>query len=141
MRFVALGCALLLVACNGDSTAPAPSNIAGLWHLTLTNLTSAGVTCSVAIDATFTQQASTFTGTYSSTRQCAGPTGAGGGVSNGTIASGSVNLDALSFDLDTSDSHFSGTVNGVSMAGTATIAIVIPGGQRTIMSGNWSGAR
>lgn len=130
--------------CGGsDATGPSPSaSITGTWHMSLSNLTANGVTCS-ASDITLELQAngSGFSGTYHGIMAC-GPTGgqASGSSIAGTIAHGSRNGSQVSFDFDTSELHHTGTINGDSMSGSANYQLNFTSGL-TIVSGSWTATR
>ena len=137
---------LLLTACGGDTTGPYNANVGGTWLASFSNFSGSGITCNATgISIQVSQSGSTFSGTYTGgTFTCVGPGGsvivAGG---SGTIINGVVTRNSVSFDADTPDSHFTGSVaaGGTSMSGSGTDWIDIGGGQTVVLSGSWGAAK
>jgi hypothetical protein len=133
---------LAIVSCGGgDVSGPTNANIAGSWTYTMTNLAGGGLTCfSSGTTMTFSQSGATFTGTYSGgTLSCSAP---GFGpvsqtIGNGTIATGTVNINSVSFDLDTSDWRNTGTVSGNSISGTVVVRFT-SGSTSVILNGSFA---
>lgn len=127
---------------DGGSTGPTSTSIAGTWHLSLSNVSGSGETCS-ASDIVLTLQASgsSFSGTYHGILAC-GPTGgqAQGGQIQGSIVHGTRNGSQVSFDMDNSDLHHTGTINGDQMSGSANYHLNLTGGL-LILSGSWTAKR
>ena len=136
--------ALGLAACGGDkSTGPSDANIGGSWQITFTNMSGSGVSCnSNAFPLQITQSGATFTGSYGvGSFTCAGP---GGSISvnvQGVVANGTVDINAIAFDMDTQDFHHTGSVSGNSMSGTARWRFDVGGGQVITLNGNWSAVK
>jgi len=146
-RLSALVGFLLVTACGGDSTGPSNANVGGSWLASFSNFSGSGVTCNaIGISIQISQSGTTFSGTYTGgTFTCIIPTvgtvvQAGG---TGTIINGVVTGNSVSFDADTPDSHFAGSVaaGGTSMSGTGTDRIDIGGGQTIVLSGSWGAAK
>ena len=127
---------------DGGPTGPASSSIAGTWHMSLSNVSGGGETCSAADIALVLQgSGSSFTGTYSGIFAC-GPTGGQqqGAQVNGTIVNGTRSGSQVALDMDDSDLHHTGTINGDQMSGTANYHLNLSGGLR-ILSGSWTATR
>jgi len=124
---------LAIVSCGGGGDAstgpptPTNANIAGSWNYSASNLSGAGFTCNVnGTILNFTQSGATFTGTYSGgTLTCTAPglPTFSEPLGNGIVATGTVNINNVSFDFDTSDWRNTGTVSGNSISGTAVVRI------------------
>ena len=141
----AVAVSLLLVGCGGDNTGPSNVNVSGTWSTSFTNFSGSGLSCNATgIILQLSQSGTTFTGTYSGgTYTCTGPGGTGQAAGgSGTIINGTVNGSAVSFNADTPDSRFSGTVSGNSMSGQGTerIDLGAPVGVITL-SGSWGAAK
>lgn len=118
-----------LVSCGGGDgpTGPANANIAGSWNYNASNLSGAGFTCNVnGTTMNFTQSGATFTGTYSGgTMTCTAPgyPQFSEDIGAGTVSTGTVNINSVSFDFDTPDWRNSGAASGNSIAGTAVVRL------------------
>ena len=144
LRSVVAAC-LLLAACGGDNTGPSNVNVTGTWSASLTNFSGSGASCNATgITLQLSQSGTSFAGTYAGgTFVCSGPGGSGQFAgSSGIIINGTVSGSAVSFNVDTPDSHFSGTVSGNSMSGQGTerIDFGAPTGVVTL-SGSWGAAK
>ncbi len=139
---LAVGLVVVTGCGGGDSTGPSSSSMDGTWHMSITNLTANGVTCS-ASDIVMNVHAagSTFTGTYGGVLAC-GPTGGQAESSPvaGTIEHGTRNGSQVAFDLDDTDAHHSGVITGDHMNGTATYRINFLSGP-VVLSGSWAAER
>jgi len=136
--------ALGLAACGGDkSTGPSDADIGGSWRITFTNMSGFGVSCnSNAFPLQITQSGSTFTGSYGlGTFTCTGPGGSTSVDVEGVVVNGTVDINAVAFDLDTQDAHQTGSVSGNSMSGTAWWRLDLGGGQIITFNGNWSAVK
>jgi hypothetical protein len=114
----------------------------GTWHMSITNLSANGVTCSASdIEMDIHANGSTFTGTYGGVLAC-GPTGGQpeGTPVAGTIVHGTRNGTQVAFDLDNTDAHHAGTITGDNMNGTATYRINYLGGL-VVATGSWAATR
>ena len=136
--------AALAAGCGGgDSTGP-KTNLSGNWIYSASNLSAGGsLTCNVSgVGVSITQSGSTFSGSYNGgTISCTDPSGTyGGAIGSGTVVNGALSGNSVSFDLDTSDWHDTGSVNGSSMSGTVVIHLVV-NGSAVIVSGSWGAAR
>jgi hypothetical protein len=137
--FNAVLVAAIVTGCGSDSTGPSHANVTGVWTLSATNLTGAGFSCNIFGTSLFLNQSGTsFNGTYSGgSFSCEG---IDLGQPAGSVVNGIVNLQQVSFDMDTQDFHFTGAVSGESMSGSATMRLVIEGTTYTL-SGSWSASR
>lgn len=136
-----------VAACGGGSnTEPPPAaDVSGTWSAAVSNMTGGAISCSStgATQLTLTQTRNTFSGLYSGgALTCSGPRGnSSAPVLSGSVKNGAVDGNNVSFDIDTPDSHFTGTVSGTSMSGTARWRIDFgpPNGVVTL-DGNWEAA-
>lgn len=131
------------LACGGDNgTGPTSIDVTGTWSASLSSLSGSGVSCSSTLPTqlTLNQTGTSFSGSYEGGELfCSGPGGTGPlPVGSGSVINDTLNGRNLSFDLGTPDFHFTGTVTGTSMAGTAhwTMDFGIPIGVATL-NGNW----
>jgi len=120
----ALAVSLLLAGCGGDNTSPSGNvNVSGTWLLSLSNFSGGGLSCSGSgVQLGLSQSSTVFTGTHvGGTLTClANGQTVSGQLAQGTILNGTVAGSTINFDVDTPDSHFTGTVTGNSMSGTGT---------------------
>ncbi|HZJ00239.1 MAG TPA: hypothetical protein VFD22_06220 [Gemmatimonadaceae bacterium] len=148
-RFISLikvAAALSVLACSGDVSGPAEKNVSGLWTYSATNMVDGhGLSCNVlGATLSLTQTGASFSGTYSGGRMsCYGD----GGFSyepstslEGTVVSGTVSGSTVNFSFDTPDYFNTGTLNGRSLSGTATMSVV-SGSSRITMTGVFAAAR
>ncbi len=129
---------------GGDSTGPSNANLAGSWTLSASNVSGQGVSCGLAnTPVTISQSGGTFTGTYGpGTVTCVAGGQSSSATIQGTIVNGTVDVNAVQFDLDTQDFHHTGTVSGNSMSGTARWSIDLGGSIGVVvLNGNWSAAK
>jgi autotransporter translocation and assembly factor TamB len=146
MRAVFVLVLLSVASCGGDGpTAVDPSTLNGTWSASFTNLSGVGISChSSSVTTTITTSGNTFTGTYGSgTMTCAaGGQSQSGQFPSGAVVNGTINGNAVAFDLDTPDQHQTGTVSGNSMSGTATwkYNFGAPYGVVTL-TGSWSASK
>jgi hypothetical protein len=143
--WVLLAAVLGMTACGGDdATGPSNASVAGAWTLSVSNMSGQGVSCSVGGTAlTLTQSGTTFSGTYGpGTMTCvAGSQSTEVGV-QGTVVNGTVDGNAVAFDLDTQDFHHTGSVSGNSMSGTARWTFDFGGSVGVVvLNGNWAAAK
>jgi hypothetical protein len=138
---------LCLAACGGDDgTGPSPANVSGTWSGSVSNMNGSGVSCSSTQPTQFTlnQSGTSFSGSYAGGElTCSGPSGTGSApIGSGSVINGAVSGSNVTFDLDTPDSHFAGSVTGNSMSGTAQwrIDFGAPIGLVTL-NGSWGAAR
>lgn len=132
----------VLAACGGDSSGPGTS-VAGSWLYSVSNLSSGSLTCSSSgTTLSITQSGSSFSGSYSGgTLTCITPSGSSSvAIGGGAVVSGSISGNSVSFNLDTSDWHNSGTITGGSMSGTVTVHLTVDGTTYTL-TGNFGAAR
>ena len=144
MKKLSFVVALLLAAgCGSDSTAPR-ADLAGSWTYSATNLSVSGVTCSITgVSLTLVTTGNTFTGTVApgGVLICAGPAGADTASLGGdVVANGTVNGNAVAFDIGTQDFHNAGTLSGNSMSGNVTVHSVDNGISITL-TGNFSAVK
>src|SRR6478672_11635923 len=135
---------LLAFGCGGDSTGPSNASVAGSWMLSASNLSGQGISCNLhSTPMTLTQSGKTFTGTYGpGTLTCLAGGESGSVNITGTVVNGTVDGGSVQFDLDTQDSHHTGTVNGNSMSGTARWTFDLGAGSGVVvLNGNWSAAK
>jgi hypothetical protein len=137
--------ALALTACGGDdATGPSNANLAGAWTLSATNMSGSGVSCGLSAAAlTIGQSGTTFSGSYGpGTLTCVAGSQSIGATIQGTIVNGTVDGNAVTFDLDTQDFHHTGSVSGTSMSGTARWTFDLGGSVGVVvLNGNWSAAK
>jgi hypothetical protein len=136
--------AALVIGC-GDSTGPAQANMGGIWLYTATNLTDgSGFRCTVSsLSLRLNQSGNTFSGTTT-----------GGGVqcyAGSTllvsqalgplpVINGSTSGTSVTFDIESSDFHNVGEVQGGSMTGTTTLRVPTQSGI-AVLSGSFAAAR
>ena len=141
--------AILVAACGKDAASPTAPNVpsvpsvAGQWSYSTTNISAGGITCSSSgTTLTITQQGTSFSGSYGGgTLTCSSSGGSQSlPIGTGIVLNGSVTGSAVAFDLDTSDWHNGGSINGNSMSGTATIRVVV-GGLLYTLTGTWGASR
>lgn len=130
------------VACGGDSSGP-NINLTGSWLYSTSNLSGSGLSCSSGgTTLAITHQGASFSGTYNGgTITCTG----GGvtqsaGIGVGSIVSGALTGNSVTFDLDTSDWRNTGSVTGNSMSGSLTVRLVVDNVTHTL-TGNWGASR
>ncbi|SRR6266568_5546066 len=128
-----------LFACGGgDSQGPKLADVAGAWRATWTNMSGGGHSCGLTLTMTLTHQGTTLTGPYSNAiLACDGQSST---PFTGTVVNGTVNGDQVSFDLDTTALHQTGTLSGASMSGPATWTIS-NGITTIVLTGNWAATR
>jgi hypothetical protein len=137
-------------ACGGDNGAgPAgpnsnpATNLSGDWRYATANVSGSGISCSSSGTVlTITQQGNAFSGSYSGgTLTCTtgGPTQSVA-VGTGAVVAGTVSGSTVSFDLDTSDWHDTGSVSGNSMSGSVTVRLAVDY-QTFTLTGNWGASR
>ncbi len=132
-------------ACGGDdSTGPSQANVAGSWTLSASNVSGQGVSCNLSPTAMIINQSgTTFSGSYGpGTVTClAGGESASASV-QGTVVNGTVNGNSVTFDLDTQDTRFTGTMSGNSMSGAVRWVIDLGGDIGVVLlNGNWAAAK
>lgn len=138
-----------VLACGEDSgTGPTTfPNVHGNWSLSITNLTGGGGTCSTTSPAqiTFQQNTTTLSGSYGGggVLTCTGPNGSFSfAIGSGSVLNGQISGNQISYDLGTADFHQVGTVNGSSMAGTATWTFRSGSGSTLgTLTGSWAATR
>jgi hypothetical protein len=133
-----------LVACGGDSTGPSDANVGGAWTFTASNMSGAGVSCNLSsAPLSLTQTGTTFSGTYgAATLSCSAGAQSTSGMIQGVVVNGSVDGNAVEFDLDTQDFHHTGSVSGSSMSGTARWTFDFGGSIGVVvLNGNWAAAK
>lgn len=132
-------------ACGGgDSTGPSDANVGGVWTFSISNMSGQGVSCRLGnTPLTLSQSGRTFTGSYGpGTITCQAGSEAFSGTTQGTIVSGTVDANAVQFDLDTQDFHHTGSISGNSMSGSARWILDLGGSVGVItLNGNWAAAR
>lgn len=134
-----------LGACGSDSTGPVTPKVDGRWNLSLTNVSGSGISCSWSgASMNLVQSGETFSGTYGGgTITCSGGGESfSGQMGSGSVVNGSVSGNSVSFQLDSPDYPFSGTISGSSMSGTCSLRYDLgdPYGVITL-SGNWGAAK
>jgi len=147
---VLLGLAGGVFACGGGESAslgPPPTTVDGTWNATISNLHAtiqgSNFTCSVAgATVTLTQAGTDFSGTYSGTMTCTYKGQTTTTPVAGTVVNGSLIGNAVSFDLDGPEFHFTGTAVENSMSGTCTLTADFgsPIGMVTL-NGSWRATR
>lgn len=136
--FLILG--LVVSACS-DSTGPKNANVSGAWSYSVSNLSGGGLSCNASgTTVTLNQTGTTFTGTYNGGTLSCGSVGTVS-VGTGAVASGVVAANSVNFNFDTQDWMNAGSLSGNTIAGTATVRLVLTGGQTVVMNGNFSMVR
>jgi hypothetical protein len=131
--------AATLFACGGgDSQAPKLADVAGPWKATWTNMSGAGHSCSATLTMALTHQGTSFSGSYNNAVVACD--GQSSNPFTGTVLNGTVNGDQVSFDLDTTALHQTGTLSGAAMSGLATWTIS-NGTTTIVLAGNWAATR
>jgi len=137
------------LACGGENngTEPTFANVHGSWSLSITNMTGGGAECSTSnpIQITLQQSTTTFAGTYGGggVLSCTAPFGSFfAATGSGSVLNGQVSGNEVSFDLGSANFHQVGTVNGSSMAGTATWSFE-SGSASTLgeLTGSWTATK
>jgi len=146
---VVLGC--IPVACSSDSVAPQATNVAGQWSYRVERLSGGGtVSCSMTSEATLLlgRSAARVEGRYAGgTIQCRGADVetinlVSGLVVNGTIDRMERGAQNVTFDLDGSSWHQTGSLTGDRMSGALTVDHVFAGKLgRTLLVGTWTAQR
>jgi hypothetical protein len=147
-RFPVLPLLVWVLACGEDNgTGPTFANVNGSWNLSITNMSGGGAVCSTSspVEITLQQNTTTFSGSYGGggVLNCTTPQGSfSSAIGSGSVLNGQVSGSEVSFDLGTADFHHIGTVNGSSMAGTATWTFQL-GPPSTIgtLTGSWTATR
>jgi hypothetical protein len=134
-----------LAGCGGgDATGPSNANLGGAWILNVSNMSGQGVSCGLsATPMTLVQSGTTFSGSYGpGTFTCVAGGESISGQIHGAIASGTIDGNAVAFDLDTQDFHHTGSVSGSSMSGTARWTFDLGGSTGVVvLNGNWSAVK
>lgn len=146
MRSLALTILALaaLTGCGGDSTGPSDASVAGAWTLTLSNLSGQGVSCNLSsTPLTITQSGTTFSGSYGpGAFRCSAGSESTSGQIQGIVVNGTIDGNAVAFDMDTQDFHQAGSVAGTSMSGTARWTFDLGGSIGiVVLNGNWAAAK
>ena len=96
-----------------------------------------------ATPLTLTQSGTTFSGSYGpGTLTCVAGAQSVSGAIQGIVVNGTVDGNAVTFDLDTQDFHHTGSVSGSSMSGTARWTFDLGGSIGVVvLNGNWSAAK
>jgi hypothetical protein len=116
--------ALAAGGCSGDGpTGSNTTSVAGTWTYSVTNLSGGGLSCNISgVLLTLTQNGSNFQGTYTGgTLSCAGL--GSSGFTGGSVVSGTVAGNAVTFNFDDADYHHTGTATSGSMTGSAILKL------------------
>lgn len=149
-RYIAAVGMMALMACGGGGdagTGPGPSHasVSGAWRVTVSNLHDAGnvATCQITNGTmTLAQSGTTFQGSYAAHLSCAAANGAQLDQDiTGAVANGAVSGQAVTFDLDTPDFHFTGAASGASLAGTSRLRLVVAGVGTVTLDGTWAAVK
>ena len=127
---------LAVASCSHDATSS--QTISGDWTVSL-SIHGSGLTCSAGYKMHITESSPTFTGTYDSGSISCTPGGGASGI-YGPITNGTINGNAIEYNVDNSDLHQVGTVSGSSMSGTANWNFV-SGGSSVLLVGTWTATR
>src|SRR5262245_39749722 len=137
------------VAACGDSdpSGPQNANVGGAWTYNATNLAGSvsGVTfaCNVTGSTiSLTQSGTTFSGTITGgTLSCSAPGfSTSNNLSTGAVANGTVNGNAIAFDIDSPDWHHTGTLSGASISGQVLIRLIVSG-TTVVLNGNFTAVK
>ncbi len=137
-------CAALVACGGGDSTGPSNASVAGSWTLSHSNMSGSGVSCSLSpAPMTLSQSGTTFSGSYGpATVSCTAGSQSESVQIQGIIVNGTIDGNAIAFDLDTQDFHQTGSVSGSSMSGTARWTFDLGGSTGiVVLNGNWAAAK
>ncbi|HUL71358.1 MAG TPA: hypothetical protein VLT17_14110 [Gemmatimonadales bacterium] len=127
-----VGLASGMLACGGGSEAglgPPPTTVDGNWNLTVTNLHAviqgATFTCNLSgTTLSLTQTGTSFSGSYSGGTMTCTYRGQNYSVpisGTGTVINGTLNGNAVTFDLDDPSFHFTGTAVENHMSGSCVL--------------------
>lgn len=137
-------CAALAACGGGDSTGPSNASVAGSWTLSHSNMSGSGVSCNLSpAPMTLSQSGTTFSGSYGPAAVSCIAGGQSESVQiHGIIVNGTIDGNAIAFDLDTQDFHQTGSVSGSSMSGTARWTFDLGGSTGiVVLNGNWAAAK
>jgi hypothetical protein len=143
-RFVVGLLALTAAACSGDASGPQIPQLSGQWTYNASNITGGGISCNMfGVSFNLTQSGTTFTGTtLGGSVSCSAP-GAGTfneSLGNDVIANGTINGNAITFDIGTPDIHHTGSISGSSMSGVVVFKLN-DGQTTTTLTGNFSAVK
>jgi hypothetical protein len=132
-RLLEIGLLLALAAC--DSTGPSIANVTGAWTASW-SIGGNGPSCTITTPMTLTQTGAGFVGTYGpGTMTCDGTVTTT--TLGGSVTSGVVDGDSVSFDIDSPSLHQAGKfANSVEMSGTSAGS-----GGNYLFSGPWTAHR
>jgi hypothetical protein len=136
---------VLLAACGGDGVSgPVNANLAGSWSYSASNLSGGGFNCFVSgTTMVISQTAAGFTGSYSGgILSCSyqGGTSTNSSAGTGSVSSGTVSVNAVAFNFDTSDWANTGSVSGNTISGT-TVVRIVSGSSVVFLNGNFAAIR
>jgi hypothetical protein len=147
-RLPVLAFLVWILGCGEDNgTAPSFANVNGSWSLSITNMSGGGAECSTStpVQISLQQSTTTFSGSHGGggVLTCTAPFGSfSSAVGSGPVLNGQISGNGISFDLSSANFHQVGTVNGSSMAGTATWTFA-SGSASTLgtLTGSWTATR
>ncbi len=142
---VALVVAAALAACgSSDTTAPKTTGVSGNWTFQeLLANAGIGLSCADSATITLTQTGQTVAGTYTQTGVCSQGSQTIPNNGNGSIVSGVVTGDSISFSEDGS-CLYTGTITGspaARMAGKVDCPPNLAAGDSIDITGTWVMAR
>lgn len=130
----------LSLACS-DSSGPKIADVSGAWSYNVTGLAGGGLSCNIGgVTVTLSQTGATFTGSFGSGVLSCGSAGTFN-FTGGTVASGTVSGNAVSFNFGTQDWVHNGTLSGNTIAGSTTVRLVPSSGQVVVLLGSFSMVR
>ena len=144
------------IACDNPS-GPSNVDVSGMWHITFSNLSNAGISCSSDTGSmSLSMSGVRLSGSYGPlTLSCTNVAGTFQDTLQGEIVNGAVGITGVSFDLDTQNFHQVGETSGclpgecdipppynaIYMSGTAQWTAAFGGGPTTTLSGTWSASK
>jgi hypothetical protein len=118
--------AFVIAGCDKSGTEPTIRDVSGIWEYSASNVSGAGVSCSVTGTLLYIDQTEgLFTGSYDGgTFWCSGPGGTfSQTIVGGIVVNGIVDGPSVRFDFDDSSYRHTGTVTGNAMSGSVVLNV------------------
>lgn len=136
--------AVFVIGCSDDPSGPQVAQIAGTWTYNASNIVGGGISCNISgVTLILTQSASTFSGTTTGGHfSCSAPgvPTQSTNLGNDVIANGTINGNAVVFDIATSDIHHTGSISGNSISGVVVFRLE-SGNSTTTLTGQFSAVK